>query len=170
MLVKSFAYSRKSFSMDFIIISMSAIIIIALLAFTANLDTLSIIAGVLVVAVVLLVLGVSPLLTEHQILGDKIVLRQGWYFKAEIPIKNIKRIEMVERGPLRTGVFFRLFQSTLFVTSKRYDLIMLELKEKRRFGWALGKKADKIMFDVLKSERFLRAIEDIRTSLSPIQS
>lgn len=170
MLVKSFAYSRKSFSLDFIIFAIAAVIILALLAITAKLDLLSIAIGAAVVAVALLVLGASPLFTKHEIIGDKLMLRQGWYFKAEIPFKNVKKIEMVERGPLRTGVFFRLFQSTLFVTSKRYDLIMLELKEKQRFGWALGKKANKIMFDVLEPDRFLRTVEELRKSLSPIQT
>ena len=170
MLEKSFAYSKKSLSLDFLISAIAAVSFLALLSITAKLDVLSIAVGSTVVAIALVVLGASPLFTTHDIKGDRLVLRQGWYFKAEIPLRNIERIGIVERGPLRTGVFFRLFQSTLFVTSKRYDLITLELKEKQRFGWALGKKADKIIFDVLEPDRFLRTVEELRRSLSPVQT
>lgn len=170
MLVKSFAYSRKSLSLDLLIFVVAAVIVLILLLVTAHLDFVLVLVGAGVIIATLIILGISPLLTTHDIIGDKLVLRQGWYFKAEIPIKNIKKVGMVERGPFRTGVFFRLFQSTLFVTSKRYDLVSIELREKQRFGWALGKKADKIMFDVLEPDRFLRTVDELRRSLSPVKS
>ncbi|MGD0057592.1 MAG: hypothetical protein ABSB83_07075 [Methanomassiliicoccales archaeon] len=168
--MKSFAYSKKSLSLDFLIFAIAAVIVLTLLSITAKLDIPSMTVGATIVVITLVVLGASPLFTAHEIMGDRLILRQGWYFKAEIPLRNIKKIEMVERGPLRTGVFFRLLQPTLFVTSKRYDLVALELKEKQRFGWALGKKANKILFDVLEPDRFLRTVEELRRSLSPIQS
>jgi len=170
MIVKNFAYSRRSLSLDFIVFAVSAAIILVLLFATSKLDILSIAVGAAVIVAALVILGVSPLLTTHEIAGDRLILRQGWYFKAEVPLRNIKKIEMVERGPFRTGVFFRLFQSTLFVTSKRHDLVAIELREKQRFGWALGKKADKILFDVLEPDRFLRIVDELRKSLSPVKT
>lgn len=162
MFEKIFPYSKKSFMLDLVVYSVAAAIIILLLVYVARLDTLSTAVGTLIMAAILIVFGVSPLLTDHEVVGDRIVLRQGWYFRASIQIGSVKKIEHLEKGPLRTGVFFLVLQPTLYITSKRHDLVMLELREKRRFGWALGKRADKIVFDVTEPDRFFRTIEERR--------
>ncbi len=157
---KVFRYSRKSFFLDLLMVLAAGAVLLVLLGVSTGYDILTVSIGLAVELLVIFLLGVTPLLTYHEIRGDKLILRQGWYFKAEIPLTRIKSVEMMEKGPIRTGVFFRILQSTLFVTSKRHDLIVLKLKEKQRFGWALGKRADTVIFDAMGSERFLRAVEE----------
>jgi len=115
-----------------------------------------------------LVLGLSPLFTEHELLDDVLVLRQGLYFRAQVPIGEIRKVSRLIKGPARTGVFFRLLSSTLFVTTRRTDLIEVELQRKRTFGWALGKKADRIVFDVEETNALIKLLEG-SGSFSPIK-
>jgi hypothetical protein len=166
MLPGHFPYSRRPFVTNLvsIVIVMAATISILVLAST----DIAYIAIILALeALVLIFLGISPLLTEHEILGGYLILRQGWYFRAAIPLEDIRKVERVSRGPRRVGVFFRLLTSTLYVTSRRSDLIELELKRKQKFGWALGKRADRVVFD---AEDVPRTVEAIRAgSLSPVE-
>jgi hypothetical protein len=105
---------------------------------------------------VVLVIGVSPLLTDHWLDDRELVLRQGWYFRAHIPIQEIRRIEVVDNGPMRTGVFFDVLGTGLYVTTQRHDLILVQLKSKKRFSMAWWKRADRLYFDTLDKSIFLR--------------
>jgi len=108
---------------------------------------------------ILFLFGITPLLTYHEILDDQLFLRIGWIFRASIPLSKIERVERIERGPIRTGVFFRLSRPELFITSRRYNLIGIKLREKQRFPWALWKKADKIIFDVVDTNTLINLLE-----------
>ncbi|MCQ5376329.1 MAG: hypothetical protein NO474_07015 [Methanomassiliicoccales archaeon] len=108
---------------------------------------------------ILFLFGITPLLTYHEILDDQLFLRIGWIFRASIPLSKIERVERIERGPIRTGVFFRLSRPELFITSRRYNLIGIKLREKQRFPWALWKKADKIIFDVVDTNTLVNLLE-----------
>lgn len=110
--------------------------------------------------VVFVIMGISPLLTSHEAGDGMLVLRQGWYFRAEMPVSDIRSVARIERGPTRTGVFFRLLDATLYVTSRRDDLIEVRLKSKRPFVWALGKRADRVVFDVENITAMIQAIKD----------
>jgi hypothetical protein len=109
---------------------------------------------------ILAVMGISPLLTSHEVGDGTLVLRQGWYFRAEVPIKDIRIVARIDRGPARTGVFFKLLDATLYVTSRRDDLIEARLRSKRTFGWALGKRADRVVFDAENALAMVQAIKD----------
>jgi hypothetical protein len=75
----------------------------------------------------------------------------------------------IPRGPARTGVYFSLRSSTLYVTTRRNDLIEVQLRSGRRFPWAWGKRADHVIFDAIDTGALMRAIEE-GSSLSPVQS
>jgi hypothetical protein len=155
--LRSFPYSRRSFAFNMALIG--AIVpatVVLMLAVGVDLPYLG--AFTALAFAVFVVLGLSPLLTEHEVMDRHLVLRQGWYFRGTIPIDQIARIARLSKGPSRTGVFFRLLTSTLFVTSRRTDLIELELKNKLKFTWALGKKADRVVFDVLDPEALIRTL------------
>jgi hypothetical protein len=55
--------------------------------------------------------------------GRDLVLRQGWYFRAEVPIKDIRIVARIDRGPARHRGVLKLLDATLYVTSRRDDLI-----------------------------------------------
>jgi len=158
---RSFPYSRRSFVQN---LAFTGAIIPVTLALFVLVDTELLYLAIIVAleAAVFVVLGVSPLLTTHELADGVLVLRQGWYFRAEVPVAEIRSAERLSRGPARTGVFFRLTSSTLFVTSRRTDLIDVHLKSRRSFGWALGKKADRVIFDVEDTDALLRALKDDR--------
>ena len=118
--------------------------------------TVAIIASI----ALLLVLGISPFLTHHSIDDMDLQLRQGWYFKAIIPLTNIERAQVVERGPMRTGIFFEVTGRSLYVTTQRNDLILVTLRNPQRFGFAWGKRADKVYFDTLDKNLLLRRLAD----------
>jgi hypothetical protein len=154
---RSFPYSRRSFIQNMTFIGA---LIPATLALFVLIDAEILYLTIIIIleVVIFVVLGVSPLLTAHEIVDGVLVLHQGWYFRARIPVDDIRSIARLDRGPSRTGVFFRVLSATLFVTSRRNDLIELRLRSKRPFGWALGKKADRVVFDVEDTGAMLQAL------------
>jgi len=107
------------------------------------------------VAAALLVLGISPFLAAHELRDDVLVLRQGWYFRAEIPRTNIEAARRLERGPRKVGVSFRLAAPVVQVTTQRHGVIELQLRRPQTFRGALGKRADRVVFDALDADRLL---------------
>ena len=127
----------------------------------------------IVVGLYVLVFGTSPLLTEHWITRSRLILRQGWYFRAVIPFSDIDRVEVADHfRPLRAplGIHRPLGQPGLFVTCARTNLVTVHLKEPRRFWQAFGFDAQEIIFDVTDRLRFLDALEERRRLFSPVKS
>src|SRR5205814_2305290 len=117
--------------------------------------------------------GASPLLTEHWMTRSRLILRQGWYFRAVIPfsdIESIVRSEEASRTRVPLGIHRPLGQPALFVTGGRTNLISVRLRRPRKFWQAFGLTATEIIFDVDDPEGFLRAFEERRTSLPPVQA
>jgi membrane protein YdbS with pleckstrin-like domain len=165
---RAFTYSKRPFIANLVLLVVVLITIIYLLL-TINADLLTLMAIVIMGFVFLTVLGISPWFTDHELEDEALLLRQGWYFRARIPLSDIRAIERVPRGPSRTGVYFRLSSPTLYVTTRRKDLAEIVLREKHPFIWALGKKADRIVFDAEELDALVRSIE-ARLSLSPVQT
>ena len=133
-----------------------------------SVDLLSGLVAAAVSIVFLVVIGLSPILTDHELTADTLNLRQGWMFRASIPLSEIAKVTPVEKGPLRTGVFFDVLGTSLYVTTQRHGLLLLELRQRRRFTYALGKRANKVYFDTLDQARFLSELERRRpTPASP---
>ena len=164
---RAFPYSKRPFIVNLVLLLMVLFTIIYLLL-TIDADLLTLMAIVVMGFVFLAVLGISPWFTDHELDDEALILRQGWYFKARIQLSEIMAIERIPRGPARTGVYFRLSTPTLYVTTRRKDLAEIVLREERPFIWALGKKADRIVFDAEELDALIRSIEG-RLSLSPVQ-
>ena len=124
-------------------------------------DLISAAIAALVSAVAIIVLAVSPLITSHSLGPEGLTLRQGWYFRAQVPLSAIKSVSEMEKGPLRTGVFFDIRGSSLYVTTRRTNLLVATLKEKQRFGLALGKRADRLVFDTVDKRRLFNALSEV---------
>ncbi len=115
----------------------------------------------------------SPILTQHWITMSRLILRQGWYFRAVIPFSDIDDLRAAgDTGPLRTplGLSRPLGQPVLFVTGGRTNLVTLRLLRPRRFWQFFGLSASEIVFDVTDRDRFLAAIEERRRLFSPVQA
>jgi hypothetical protein len=164
---RSFAYSKRSFVVNMAFLGV-LIMLTSFILLLTSIDLVYLAAILMLELALFLVLGLSPLFTEHEVQDGVLVLRQGWYFQARVPLLEIRKVNRLIKGPKRTGVFFRLLTSTLFVTTRRTDLIEVELLKKHAFGWALGKKADRIVFDVEEPGALIKVLEG-GGSLSPVQ-
>lgn len=165
---RSFPYTKR----PFIITLISLILVLLALAYLLVILSSDLLIPLLILVLgtgITVVLGISPLITDHEIENGDLILRQGWYFHARIPLMDVRKVSKISRGPTRTGVYFSLRSSTLYVTTRRDDLIEVLLHGKRQFKWALGKRADRIIFDAEDIDALIKAIEE-GSSLSPVQT
>lgn len=126
----------------------------------------------IVLALYFVLSGVSPFLTEHWITKSRIILRQGWYFRAIVPFSDIIRVSAADEiGRLRVplGIHRPFGQPVLFVTGGRTNLVSIQLREPRKFWQAFGLTVKEIVFDVDDRPRFLAAFEERRQSLPPVE-
>jgi hypothetical protein len=153
-------YSKATFVPNLLLSIVGLGLLDAFAILTFSFDLVSQFTILLVSIFVVLVLGISPFLTYHRVEEGELTLRQGWYFKAVIPLHDIVSVEELEKGRTRTGVFFDLRGSELYVTTQRRGLLVIKLAEPRRFALALGKKVDKIVFDTTDRRDLGRAFGD----------
>ncbi len=169
----SFAYGRaQAISRTLLVAGLTAALAVSV-ALSPSPPGLTVwLIGVIIAAYALLFV-VSPLLTEHWMTRSRLVLRQGWYFRAVIPfsdIESIARSEEASRTRVPLGIHRPLGQPALFVTGGRTNLLSVRLRRPRKFWQAFGFTATEIIFDVDDPEGFLRAFEERRTSLPPVQA
>jgi membrane protein YdbS with pleckstrin-like domain len=161
-------YNKRAFYPTFILLVVALAFFNLAFDLLISVDLLSGLVAAAVSIVFLVVIGLSPILTDHELTADTLTLRQGWMFRASIPLSEILKVTPVEKGPLRTGVFFDVLGTSLYVTTQRHSLLLLELQQRRRFTYALGKRANKVYFDTLDQTRFLSELERRRpTPASP---
>jgi hypothetical protein len=155
-----FPYSKHQFIVNLLLLLMLIIILPLVLLSIRGVDSL-ILAGMIGLVIVLMIIfSISPILTAHQLSNHEIILKQGVYFKAKIPLESIKWVRRIDSGPRRTGTWFKIFGKVLYVTTRRYDLVEIQLRGDQRFGWALWKSADRVVFDTLDNARLLHAMEE----------
>lgn len=149
-----YPYSKRAFLPNLVLLA-ALLATASVLVLITPVDLFLGAAVLAVLVLALLVLGVSPYLTAHELSDDTLVLRQGWYFRAEIPRGNIKAAQVQERGPRKVGISFRMASPVVQVTTRRRGVIELELRRPQAFRWALGKRADRVVFDALDPDRLL---------------
>ncbi len=144
-----------------------------LLAFAPSvpLVPLAIFLAFLVGAAVLF--AISPLLTQHWLTRSRLILRQGWYFRFAMPLSEVVSLARADEGaPLRAplGLHRPLGQPTLYVTGGRTGLVVARLNRPHRFWSSFGLEATEIVFDVDDREGFLRAAEERKGLLAPVEA
>src|SRR6266480_2009860 len=126
-----------------------------------------------VLAAYFLLFTVSPLITQHWVTRSRLILRQGWYFRAVIPFSDIESIASADdagRTRVPLGIHRPLGQPALFVTGGRAGLVSVRLRRPRKFWQAFGLSATEIIFDVIDREGFLAAFNERRASFPPVQT
>ncbi len=151
-------YSKATFMPTLLLSIIALSLLDAFGSILLKFDLASVLVVAMVSVIVVLVLGISPLLTYHSIDGGMLTLRQGWYFRARIPLSDIASVEELETGRARTGVYFDVRGGHLYVTTQRRGLLMLRLEGPKRYGMALGKKVDKVVFDTTDRNDLRRAL------------
>jgi hypothetical protein len=144
-----------------------------LVALAPSVPLLPIVLVIALLVAAAIVFVLSPFLTDHWLTRSRLILRQGWYFRIIVPFADIESIRPSEdtarsRAPL--GIHRPLGQSTLYVMGGRTGIVVLRLRTPRRFWQSFGLQADEIVFDVSDREAFLRAADERRTLLAPVQS
>ncbi len=152
-------YNKGAFLPPLILLLVGMVFLNLFVSLSFGFDVPSAATAALISTILVLVIGVSPIMTNHTLTQNELILRQGWYFRSIIPRDDIGSIDILERGPRRTGVFFDFRGTSLYVTTQRHNLIRIGLKHPRRFNWALGKKTDQVVFDSLDQRVFLKAME-----------
>lgn len=116
--------------------------------------------------------AVSPFFTQHWLTRSRLILRQGWYFHVAVPLAEIASLGPADehisyRVPL--GIHRPLGQPVLYITGGRSGLVLARLTRPRRFWSSFGLAASELVFDVEDREGFLRAYEERRSLLAPVE-
>jgi hypothetical protein len=148
-------------------------LVIAFLSIAGSLPLLPMALFLAALAVATLLFAISPLLTQHWLTRSRLILRQGWYFHVALTMSEIISLAAAdETSPLRVplGIHRPLGQPTLYVTGGRTGLVIVRLGRPRRFWSSFGLEATQIVFDVSDRDGFLRAYEERRSLLAPVQA
>lgn len=169
----AFRYGRAVSVYRSVLFVLSFVVLGILIALAPSVPLIPVILVVGLLVAGTIVFAVSPLLTEHWLTRSRLILRQGWYFRIIIPFAEIEAIRPTEdaarsRAPL--GIHRPLGQSTLYVMGGRTGIVVVRLRTPRRFWQSFGLYADEIVFDVADRDAFLRATDERRMLLPPVQS
>ncbi len=169
----TFAYGRSLILSRFIVFGSLLLLVAVVGAALPKLTLEMLLLPVVLLAAYFLLFAVSPLLTDHWLTRSRLILRQGWYFRAVIPLSEMESVRAVdETGPGRAplGIHRPLGQATLYVTGARTGLVSVRLTQPRRFWQAFGLQASDLIFDVAQPIRFLAAIDERRGLLAPVEA
>ncbi len=169
----AFAYGRTLALTRILLFALLIALAVAVLALAPQFPPIPTALFLAFLAIAAILFAVSPLLTEHWLTRSRVILRQGWYFRAVLPFTDIASVTAAdEKTPLRApiGIHRPLGQPTLYVTGGRTGLLILRLRTPRRFWSSFGLEASEIIFDVDDREGFLRAYTERRALLSPVQA
>ena len=166
---ETYSYSKMHFYIRSIIYSM--LLISAALIFRGlTIEALPwFIFLVTLLFIILAVFGISPLFTSHWITRTRLILRQGWYFRSIIPMKDIESVDVYDGEP-RMGLSLSTRSSILFVTSSRFDLLEIRLKKPRVYWQMLGLRARRIVVNVDERDRMLESLRTRLSLLAPVEA
>jgi len=153
-----FEHDRRPAIVNLVIWTIAAVWLMVLLAFLPEERMLFIVVMGLILAFTVLVIGVSPLLTRHEVIDGKIVIRQGWHSKLVVPMDQVKRLQRLDRIEVKEGVLLDAFNRTLVMTDSRSNGIRLEMREAKRVPAVFWKKVDVVIFDVTDPDRFIAEV------------
>jgi len=154
-----FNYDKKMFYFTAILLVLSLIFMFFVMIVIGPVNIMWTAIIVILFIFILLVFGISPLITKHEIAEGKIILRQGLYFKAVVPIKNVKEMGFTDIN-VKKGIKFSITEPILYVTTSKINLIYIKLKRQRRFGYAWWKRADEIIFNIDNPKKFIDSVEE----------
>jgi hypothetical protein len=154
-----FEKDRRPAIINLAIWTIAAVWLMVLLAFLPEERLMFVVVMGGLLALTVLVIGVSPLLTPHEVIDGQIVIRQGWHSKLAIPLDQVKRLQRLDRVEAKEGVLLDAFNRTLVMTDSKSNGIRLEIKEAVRVPSAFWKKVDVVIFDVVDPDRFVAEVK-----------
>ena len=122
-----------------------------------------------VLAVYFIIVGVSPLFTDHWVTLTRLVLRQGWYFKVSTPYSQIESIGRTDELG-KYGLWSALFKGKVYVVTSQHGLVSIKLRSPVRFLMILGKEATELIVSVEQPDAFIWAIKEKIELLPPVHT
>jgi hypothetical protein len=164
---RTLAYARGYFYQRMVVLSaLFSVALLLLVLGTPAWGPWLAIAGAAVAAYIVIV-GLSPMLTNHTLTRSRIILRQGWYFRCVIPFSDAEAIGPYDGDP-RFGLRLSPTRGLLYVVGGRDNLVAVRLKQPRRFAQVLFMTAREIVFDVDDREAFLAAVVERKAAGPPL--
>jgi len=151
---ETFAYGRMGFILTTALLIVLASFIMGFFILMGSDQGVQVLVASLCAAVIFFY-GLAPMVTRHSMDEENLILTQGLFFRAKIPLLSIISVEPLESGPKRTGAYLAIRKKTIYVTTRRNDLIIIKLKNKQRFAMAFGRRADTVIFDCLDTKAML---------------
>ncbi len=157
-----FEHDHRSLTINLALYAIVAVWLMALLALLPGMRPIYLLLVGSVLAIAVLVVGLSPLLTPHEVTEGLIILRHGWHHRLVVPVARVKRLERLDRIEAKEGVLMDAFNRILVMTDGKANGLRLELKEAVRVPSALWKKVDTVIFDVDEPDRFIAEVDKAR--------
>ena len=164
-----FGYGHSVFFQRALLLLGIWIVATVLLASAAGFAVVWVVLASAAIGAYALVFGLSPLLTRHWLTRSRLILRQGWYFRAILPLRGLRSIAPYD-GDARVGLRGDIARRTLFVTGSRVGLVAAEFRTPRRFWQVLFAIADRVVFDVDGRDRFLEEAVARNPSFAPVKA
>ncbi len=169
----AYAYGRGLAVSRILLCLLAFVLVGAFLAVAPTVPLLPLVVFLAFLVLATVLFAVSPLLTQHWLTRSRLILRQGWYFRVTLPMSEILSLVPADervsyRVPL--GIHRPLGQPIIYITGGRTGLVLVRLSRPRRFWSSFGLEATELVFDVEDREGFLRAYEERRGLLPPVQA
>ena len=158
MTIMDFEHDRRPALVNLVIWILVAVWLLVLLSLLPEGRLLFLALVGVVLAITVLVIGVSPLLTRHEIADGRIVIRQGWHSRMVVPVDQVQRVQRLDRIEAKEGVLLDAFNRTLVLTDSKVNGMRLQLRNEVRVPSAFWKKVDVVIFDVDDPQRFIAEV------------
>jgi len=166
--VTDFAYDRKWIVRSTLFFAIAVVWAMVLIMFLLPFDPIVTAIMGSALGAFFLVVGISPFLTKHSIERDVIILRQGWHFRIQVPIENVRSIDLVDEAPRDKSLFIPQTRGIVNITSSKRGLVSIKLRRPKRIASVFWRRADEIVFDVSDREGFRTTFEQaVATRASP---
>jgi hypothetical protein len=99
---------------------------------------------------------ISPALTRHSIGPGGIVVRQGWYFSAEIPVANIAEVGLTDEEVPPKSISYSPRRRRLYVTLSAGPLAYIELRDAVPLPFSSGRPVGTMVVSLDDPEGFVR--------------
>lgn len=155
---ESFAYGRSGFILTTALLIVLAIFIMGIFIIIGSDQGVQVLVVSLCAAVIFFY-GLAPMVTKHSMDEENLIIVQGLFFRAKIPLLSIISVEPLASGPRRTGAYLSIRKKIIYVTTRSDDLIIIKLRKPQRFAMAFGRKADTVVFDCLDTKTMLARLK-----------
>ena len=154
-----FSYPRLQFAIRFMVMSAFLVSMIFLLAIP-DINAIWLAGFGLILLAAVAIVTLSPMITAHEITADGIILRQGILFKAKFLFSEIESVERYDARLWAFGLLSLSGRNRIVLASANRNLVMIKLREKRRFALLHWRSSREIIIDLDKPDDLINMAND----------